>query len=217
MTFLTYQLDYCYFELAIDQRGYTLLTEADLLHCTASSITICPSRVPLYPTQVLTCEASLFFQSPHSYSLCRKSLLLHHQTPTLQHHRSKWVYHFPEQRQATIRCPQENGCISHAVTLWGSGIIYNASVCHIAFQEIKTLTVLSKSVELHLDAPYLYFPDKVSVVTNQEVSRIEAAMPSEATDLDHLKARLVTPRQSFDVDTLLHVHQQSVRAVRESH
>ena len=42
-------------------------------------------------------------------------------------------------------------------------------------------------------------------------------MPSEATDIDNLKARLVTPRQFFDVDTLLHVQQQSVCAARESH
>ena len=78
-TFLTYHLDY-YFGLAMDQRDYALLTEADLQQFTVGSITICPSRVPLYTTQVLTCEASLFFQGPHSYSLCRKSLLLHHQT-----------------------------------------------------------------------------------------------------------------------------------------
>jgi hypothetical protein len=176
----------------MDQHDYTLLTEADLQLCTAGSITICPSRVPLYPREVLTCEASWFFQSPHSYSLCQKSLLLRHQTPTLQHHGSKWVYHFPEQRQTTIRCFQENGWTSHAVTFWGSGIRYNASVCHIVSQEIRTLPVLSKSVEQHPDDPHLYLPDKVSLVTNQEVSRIEAAMPSKATDLDHLKARLVT-------------------------
>jgi hypothetical protein len=72
-------------------------------------------------------------------------------------------------------------------------------------------------VELHLDAPRLYLPDKVPVVASQEVSRIEAAMPPEATDLDYVKARLVTPRQSFDVDTLLHVHQKSVHEARESY
>ena len=42
-------------------------------------------------------------------------------------------------------------------------------------------------------------------------------MPSVATRLDYVKARLVTPRQSFDVDTLLHMHQKSVHAARESY
>jgi len=32
-----------------------------------------------------------------------------------------------------------------------------------------------------------------------------------------VKKRLVTPRQAFDVDTLLHVHQKSMHAAQESH
>ena len=42
-TFITYQLDYYYFGLAVDQRDYTLLTEADLQRCTTGSVTICPA------------------------------------------------------------------------------------------------------------------------------------------------------------------------------
>jgi hypothetical protein len=47
-TFLKYQLYYHYFGLAVDQRDYTLLTEADLQLCTTNSVTICPAKVPLY-------------------------------------------------------------------------------------------------------------------------------------------------------------------------
>jgi len=61
-TFLKYQLDYHYFGLTVDQRDFTLLTEADLQKCTTSSVTICPAKVPLYPSQVFTCEGSLFFR-----------------------------------------------------------------------------------------------------------------------------------------------------------
>ena len=42
-------------------------------------------------------------------------------------------------------------------------------------------------------------------------------MPPETSGLDFVKERLVTPRQSFDIDTLLHVHQKSVHAAQESH
>jgi len=42
-------------------------------------------------------------------------------------------------------------------------------------------------------------------------------MCPETSGLDFVKERLATPRQSFDVDTLLHVHQQSVHAAQESH
>jgi len=46
-SFLKYQLEYHYFGLAVDQRDFTLLTEADLQRCTTSSVTICPADVPL--------------------------------------------------------------------------------------------------------------------------------------------------------------------------
>ena len=216
-TFITYQLDYYYFGLAMDQRNYMLLTEADLQRCTTGSVTICPAKIPLYHSQVLTCEGNLFFQNSNNYQLCRKSLLLHYQTPSLLHHGSKWAYQFPEPRQVTIRCTQENGWTSHTVSLGGSGLIHNASTCHIASQEIRTLPVLSKTMELPLDAPHLYLPDEVPAVASHEIARIEAAMPPETTGLDYVKARIVTPRQSFDVDTLLHVHKKSVHAARESY
>jgi hypothetical protein len=45
---LTYQLDYYYFGLAVDQRDYTLLTEADLQRCTKGSVNM-SSKNPVVP------------------------------------------------------------------------------------------------------------------------------------------------------------------------
>ena len=42
-------------------------------------------------------------------------------------------------------------------------------------------------------------------------------MPPETSGLDFVKERLVTPRQAFDIDTLLHVQQKLVHAAQESH
>jgi len=79
------------------------------------------------------------------------------------------------------------------------------------------LAVLSRSADLPLDAPQLFLPDSVPVVPSHELAKIEAAMSPEMSGLDYIKERLVTPRQAFDVDTLLHVHQKSVHAAEESH
>jgi hypothetical protein len=201
----------------VDQRDFTLLTEADLQRCTTSSVTICPAEVVLYHAQLLTCEGSLFFQNAHSYQLCRKNVLRHYRTPTLLHHRAKWAYHFPDPCQVNIRCPQDHGWSSRTVSLVGSGLIHNASACHIATQELRTLPVLSKTAELPLDTPQLFLPDRVPAVEGHELAKIEAAMSPETSGLDFVKERLVTPRQSFDVDTLLHVHHKSVHAAQESH
>jgi len=145
---LRYQLEYSYFGLAVDQRDFALLTEADLQRCTTSSVTICLAEVPLYHAQLLTCEGSA-----QSYQLCRKNVLHHYHTPTLLYHGSKWAYHFPDPRQVNLRCPQDHGWSTCTVTLVGSGLIHNASTCHIADQELRTLPVFSKTAELHLETP----------------------------------------------------------------
>ena len=80
-----------------------------------------------------------------------------------------------------------------------------------------TLPFLSKKTELPLDALQLFLPDKIPSVESHELAQNEAALSPETSGLDFIKERLVTPRQAFDVDTLLHVHQKSVHAAQESH
>ena len=196
----------------MDLRDFTLLTEADLQRCTTGSFTICPAEVPVYHTQLMTCEGSLYFQSPDSFHL---NLLRHYRTPTFIHHESKWAYHFPEPRQVTIRCPQEKGRSSRTVSLVGSGLLHNASACHISSQEVRTIPVLSRTAEPR--RPLLFLPDSVPAAASHEVAKIVEDMPPETSGLDFVKERLVTPRQTFDKDTLLHVHQKSVHAAQESH
>ena len=216
-SFLKFKLDHSYFGLAVDQRDYILLTGADLQRCATGSITVCPAEIPVYHTQLMTCEGSLYFQSPDSFHLCRKDLLRHYRTPALIHHGSQWAYHFPEHRQVTIRCPQEEGQYSRTVSLVGGGLIHNASACHISTQEVRTIPVLSKTAERDLDAPLLFLPDGVPELPSHEVAKLVEALPPETSELDFVKERLVTPRQAFDVDTLLHVQQRSAHASQESH
>jgi hypothetical protein len=91
--FAQYSLDFLYFGLDNIQRNYILFTEADLSYCSKTSITVCPANKAIYSTQIVTCESSLFFQTTDDHSLCRRKLLLHYRTPTLQRHGSVWVYH----------------------------------------------------------------------------------------------------------------------------
>jgi len=55
------------------------------------------------------------------------------------------------------------------------------------------------------------------VLPSHEVAKLVEALPPETSELDFVKERLVTPRQAFDVDTLLHVQQRSAHASQESH
>jgi len=176
--------------MAVDQRDYTLLTGADLQRCATGSITVCPAEIPVYHTQLMTCEGSLYFQSSDSVHLCRKDLLRHYRTPALIHHGSKWAYHFPEHRQVTFRCPQEEGQYSRKVSLVGGGLIHNASACRISTQEVRTIPVLSKTAERNLDAPLLFLPDSVPALPSHEVAKLVEDMPPETSELDFLRAAI---------------------------
>ena len=164
----------------------------------------------------MTCVSSLYFQSPNSYSLCRRSLLLHYKTPTLQRHKEVWICHFPEQRQVNIRCQKDREWTSRTVLLSDAGFIYNASSCAISTNEIRTLPELHRPTKAKVDIPLLHLPDQLPIVVKDELPQIKEAAPLEAQELDNIRARLATAHHSYDVDTLFHVHQTSLRAVRKS-
>jgi hypothetical protein len=89
------------------------------------------------------------------------------------------------------------------VSLGGNGLIHNASTCHFASQEIRRLTVQSKTMELPLDAPHLYLPDDVPTVASDEIARIEIAMQqyvatSERSISAYKATRVLDVRDSTD-------------------
>ena len=185
--------------------------------CTTSSVTICPAKVPLYHSQLLTAKGVYSFRTRIVTNCAVRTCC--------DTTRIRLVYITGRSGRTTSRNSAKSPYVAlrkmagpHApCNSGGSGLIHNASACHIASQEIRTLPVLSKTAELPLDAPQLFLPDRVPAVASHELAKIEAAMSPETSGLDYVKERLVTPRQAFDVDTLLHVHQKSVHAAQESH
>jgi hypothetical protein len=87
-------VDFPYFGLNHNQRGYILLTEAYFNRCSKSINTVCPHNMAIYSTQTVTCESSLFFQNTDGYNICRKNLLISYYTPTQRCYGSIWMYHF---------------------------------------------------------------------------------------------------------------------------
>jgi hypothetical protein len=81
--FAQYQINYAYLGLQHSQRGYILLSEASYSHCKKADITVCPADTPMYSTQALTCEATLFFQTTATHRLCPRKLVFNHQMSIL--------------------------------------------------------------------------------------------------------------------------------------
>jgi hypothetical protein len=132
--FVKFLTDFTYFGIDYSQRDYVLLSETDLSNCVKGRVTICPANTGVYNVHTMSCESSLFFQTP-TYVLCRRQLLLIYRTPILRKHQTLWLYYFPEQRQVTLRC-WKNIWTTHTELLSAAGLIHNASTCFISTEEI---------------------------------------------------------------------------------
>jgi len=131
----------------------------------------------------------------------------HYKTPLLQRHGSTWVYHFPTQRQVTIRCPNGNGWKVYKEVLPEAGIIHNATECSIMSNELRTLPELHGRTHTVLDTPSLYLPEVSPILAGHEVPQLQEAFPTEVGEIDKLRAQLQTPQRSYDLDTLLQLRQ----------
>jgi hypothetical protein len=110
----------------------------------------------------------------------------------------------------TIRCPRDNVWVTHTRTLSGAGLIHNATRCSITSGEIRTLPELHGVAHANLDAPSVYVPDSVPILSRHELPRVEAALTSEVNELDQLKDRLATAQKSLEVDTLVHIQKTTL-------
>jgi hypothetical protein len=187
------------------------MTSADVQKFNAGSITICPADRALYDSRSITCESKLYFQTTTIDRPCKRSLMLHYETSTLLRHGEAWIYHFPSQRQVTIRCPRYNIWVTHTRTLSSAGLIHKATRCSITSGKIRTLPELSGVANTNLDAPSVYVPDSFPILSRHQLPRVEAALTSEVNEVDQLKGRLATAQKSLDVDTLVHIQKTTLQ------
>jgi len=84
--FVQYAIDYPYLAIQVSQYGYIPSTEKDYGKCVTSTITVCPLDSAIFNTQILTCAASMFFQSTKRQQLSKRNLLFNYeQSTTIRH------------------------------------------------------------------------------------------------------------------------------------
>jgi hypothetical protein len=137
--FVQYSVDYAYFGFRHSPQGYILLTEASFSHCVKGAITVCPADVAVYITQTLICAASLYFKTGATHQLCRRNLLMNH-APFLQRHGTLWLFHFPTPSQVALRCAKAGDQMLRTLSLEGTGLIHNATVCSISTADLRVLS-----------------------------------------------------------------------------
>jgi hypothetical protein len=200
-TFAQYLPEFLYFGTDHVQRSYILFTEAEFSYCTQSNIAICPANKAIFSRQVLTCEASLFFQTTDNLRLCSRKLLLHHTTPLLKRYDSTWIFHFPKYQHIILRCWKNGTWVSTTKRLQGNGTIRNSSACLLTADEFQALPRMSGISLTAIDTTRLYVPDRVAVIASHELQTLKESIPPEVAQLDYIEKQVAIPHQELDVDS----------------
>ena len=150
-TFVQYLPEFLFFGIDTVQHNYILYTEAELSHCTQSSITVCLANAATYSPQMKTCELSLYLHTTDNQNWCQRRLLLHHKTPILQRYASTWIYHLPERQHVVLRCWKDKAWTSSTHTLYGNGVIYSTSQCLLTTDKFQTLPDIIGNTQATVD------------------------------------------------------------------
>ena len=164
----------------------------------------------------LVSDPRLFFQANTSNTMCRRNLLFNYQTPTLQWLGKVQLYHLPERRPVTIRCPQATYWISHTELLSEVGQILSASCCSITTNKFRTFLELHGEIQETIDTTQFYIPDQLSIVADHKIPLIQETSP-EVTRPNIVKSKVMVPSQSFDVDSLFHIRRTSLHQAHQSY
>jgi hypothetical protein len=73
-----------------------------------------------------------------------------------------------------------------------------------------TLPKLHGVAHANIDAPTVYVPDRLPVLSAHEFPRVEAALASEVNELDQLKDHLAVAQNYVDVNTLVHIQKTTL-------
>jgi len=116
---------------------FLLWKETDVKECRGKGIMICPVGKPIYGRNVLTCESSLYFQRDEARTLCSRRTLPQNFAPIFIRHSLAWIYNFSSKQQVNMKCRRNATWITSTWHLQGSGILHNASACHVTGQDFQ--------------------------------------------------------------------------------
>jgi hypothetical protein len=165
--FAVYNFDSDSFMLANYQRIYLLMTNAGVRKYATGSITVCPADKALLDVEILTCESQLYFQKAAKNGICRRSLLIQYDTLTLIRPQNVCIYRFPKQHQLKIRCPYDGTWKFDTQSLYGAGLIEDATTFEIATNEARTMPELHGATGLCREATPVYAPAEVPILSTQ--------------------------------------------------
>ena len=166
---------------------------------------ICPTVNPIYDRNVLTCESSLYFQRDEARTLCSRRIFPQIFAPIFIRHSHAWIYCFSGKQQVNLKCRRNATWITSTWPLQGSGILHNASACHVTGQYFQ----LYPATEGHSESTIEYHDDvralHVEPITHEEVQILQGRSPPDVSKLESIAAMSELFKHQ-DLDATLVVH-----------
>jgi hypothetical protein len=148
--------------------------------------------------------------------LCRRKLLVHQNTPSLQRYGAIRVYQFANQQRITLRCSGTNAQLPHTLTLEGTRLLHNLTECRIMSTELHTFPELHGTTYARIEPPIIYLPDNISVLDSHELHQIRDMPIPNLQTLNDIYFRVTAAQHTYDLDAIMHVHQASLRQTQQT-
>jgi len=197
-----------YDNLVLDDSNqrFLLWKGADIKKCRGKGFMICPAGKSVYGRNVLTCESSLYFQRDAARTLCRRRISPQNFAPIFIRHSHAWMYSFSGKQQVNLKCRRNATWITSTWSLQGSGILHNASACHVTGQDFQ----LHPATEGHSESTIEYHDDvrtlHIEPITHQEVKILQGCSPLDVSRLEGIAATSELFKHR-DLDATLVVHE----------
>ena len=99
--------------------------------------------------------------------------------------------------------------VPNSLSLYGSGLIHTATGCRISSDEVQAFPDLLGMTQAKFDAPKVYLPENVSVITDYEIKQLQDVPQSQLQELDNIRSRVMAHRKALHDDSLLHIKRTS--------
>jgi hypothetical protein len=109
-----------------------------------------------------------------------------------------------------LHCRNDSSQIPRTLSLYNAGILHHATECYVTSDGLETLPELHGATQTELDAPKFYLPENITVATDYEIQQLQSITPTDVQQLNDIHTRMSTLQQTFDMDSLLHVHHTSL-------
>jgi hypothetical protein len=84
----------------------------------------------------------------------------------------------------------------------GSGLLRNATTCHVSSSDMQIIPTLRGSTRVELKAPRLYLSSKTPILAQHEARHLEQITPSLIRRLNDIKLSATKSHRTLDLETM---------------